>query len=124
MSLYKHLRSKRHSFANLLTENYVSQMTVFWRRALLDGAGTLDATLPLAFDYDLWLRFARRGPPVYIEEPTACFRWYRASKSGAQFEQQLRENAVIARYAAQRPWIPLRMRVYRLMARGRGQGRS
>lgn len=34
VSLYKHLRAQRHSFENLLTENYVSQMTAFWRRSV------------------------------------------------------------------------------------------
>jgi glycosyltransferase involved in cell wall biosynthesis len=128
VGLYKHLRARRHSFDNLLTENYVSQMTAFWRRSVHDEVGYLDPELKLAFDYDLWLRLAHRGPPLYLDERLACFRWYPTSKSGAQFEAQFREDAeVAARYAGQRPWLALRKRakniaivsIYRMMAAGR-----
>ena len=128
VSLYKHLRSRRHSLDNLLLENYVSQMTVFWQRRVLDSIGYLDPTLPLAFDYDLWLRLARRSDPIYLDAPLACFRWYEASKSGSQFEAQLREAAAAAaRQADDRPRALQRirrrtdviLRAYRLMALGR-----
>jgi len=122
---YKHFRAKRHTFESLLIENYVNQMTVFWRRSLLEAVGTLDPQFPLAFDYELWLRFARRSPPVYIDQPQACFRWYEASKSGANFEAQFRENSLVAeKYAAGRRSLVWRNRlmgtaiaaVYRVMA--------
>ena len=97
---YKDFRSKRHTFERLLTENYVSQMTTFWRRPILDEVGYLDPSIKLAFDYDLWLRLARRGAPVYIPTPTACFRIYETSKSGAGYALQMRETAdIAARYA-------------------------
>lgn len=112
VSLYKHLRARRHTFENLLTENYVSQMTAFWRRSLHDEVGYLDETLSLAFDYDLWLRLARRVEPVYVEDRLACFRWYPSSKSGSSFEAQFREDVrVAARYAPPgRPWLRWRKR--------------
>ncbi len=125
VSLYKHIRAQRHSFENLLTENYVSQMTAFWRRSIHEEVGYLDPTLKLAFDYDFWLRLARRGAPLYLQERIGCFRWYPSSKSGAQFEAQFREDAEIAaRYAGHRPWVLLRKRAknmaivgaYQLMA--------
>jgi glycosyltransferase involved in cell wall biosynthesis len=128
VSLYKHVRASRHSFENLLTENYVSQMTAFWRRSVHDEIGYLDPSLKLAFDYDLWLRLARRGPPIYFPERTACFRWYPSSKSGSQFEAQFREDAEIAaRHAGERRWVLLRKRAknvaivsaYRVMALAR-----
>jgi len=129
ISLYKHWRARRHTLERLLTENYISQMTAFWRRRAMDAVGPLDPSLKLAFDYDLWLRLARLGPPIYLGgAPLACFRWYEASKSGSQFEQQFREDtAVAARYAGHRPGVMLRkrfknavfVRVYRLLAAGR-----
>lgn len=107
ISLYKHVRSLRHSFDNLLTENYVSQMTAFWRRSAWDAVGPLDPSAGLAADYDLWLRLARRGPPLYLRgAPLACFRWYETSQSGSQFERQFREDAAVAaRYAGGRARI-------------------
>jgi glycosyltransferase involved in cell wall biosynthesis len=125
---YKHFRAKRHTFETLLIENYVNQMTVFWRRSLLEAVGVLDPRFPLAFDYELWLRFARRGAPIYIDEPQACFRWYEASKSGSNFKAQLRENSLAAeKYAGGRRTLVWRNRltgaaiaaVYRLMALAR-----
>jgi glycosyltransferase involved in cell wall biosynthesis len=126
VSLYKHMRARRHSFENLVTENYVSQMTAFWRRSVHDHIGFLDPSLHYAFDYDLWLRLARRSAPLYLPQRLACFRWYPTSKSGAMFEHQFREDAeVAARYAADKPIALLRKRVktqaivgiYRALAR-------
>lgn len=129
ISLYKHLRARRHSFENLLTENYVSQMTCFWRRSLHEHVGYIDPTLKLAFDYDLWLRFAQRGDPIYLDDRLACFRWYETSKSGANFRAQFAEDiAVATRYAPRgKPWVLWRKRIkstgivgtYKLMSRFR-----
>ena len=125
---YKDLRARRYSFEALLTENFISQMTVFWRRSLLGELGYLDPQFPLAFDYELWLRFARRSAPVYIRQPQACFRWYAASKSGANFEAQFAENDAAAfTYIAGQGSLLRRRRsrnslfvaVYRVMAAGR-----
>ena len=96
VTAYKHFRSRRHTLENFLTENYISQMTVFWRRSIQDAIGYLDPEIKYAFDYDLILRLAHRSGPVYIEEPTACFRWYSTSKSGGGFVVQMTETAEIA----------------------------
>jgi glycosyltransferase involved in cell wall biosynthesis len=40
---YKDFRARRHSFENLLTENYINQMTAFWRRSVHDQVGYLDS---------------------------------------------------------------------------------
>jgi glycosyltransferase involved in cell wall biosynthesis len=103
ISSYKHRLSLRYSYRRLLTENFISQMTVFWRREALDRLGApplLDTQLQLAFDYDLWLRLGRLGAPAYIARPTACFRWRPDSLSGARFERQFEEDfQVSCRYA-------------------------
>ena len=99
ISAYKHYRSRRHTLERFLTENYVSQMTVFWRRALHDEIGFLDPDIRYAFDYDLFLRLAERGAPLYIEDPIACFRWYATSKSGGGFVVQMTETVEIASHS-------------------------
>ena len=96
ISAYKNFRARRHSLENLLTENYVSQMTTFWRRGVHDQIGYLDESLKLAFDYEFWLRLAKRGAPVYLEDRIACFRWYETSKSGANYKRQFEEDSEIA----------------------------
>jgi glycosyltransferase involved in cell wall biosynthesis len=106
ISTYKDWCSRHYSFARLLSENFVSQMTVFWRRALLDEVGYLDQHLHLAMDYDLWLRLAQRSDPVYISESIACFRWYASSKSGSSFREQFAVECTLARrYAPERHWL-------------------
>jgi glycosyltransferase involved in cell wall biosynthesis len=112
VSLYKHYRCRHHSFDNLLTEDYVSQMTAFWRRSVHQEIGYLDPALDLSFDYDWFLRLARRGAPVYIEEPVACFRVYETSKSGAGFARQFRQIAEVATRhgASDDAWLQTRMR--------------
>ena len=99
ISAYKHYRSKNHSLAAFLTENYVSQMTVFWRRGLHDEIGYLDPEIRYAFDYDLFLRLAQRTSPLYLEDPIACFRWYATSKSGGGFVVQMTETVEIASHS-------------------------
>jgi glycosyltransferase involved in cell wall biosynthesis len=89
---YKNHRARRHDLASLLVENYVSQMTVFWRRSLQERVGLLDEGLRYTFDYDLWLRFARESPPLFLEETLAAFRWHPATKSGSSFERQFEED--------------------------------
>ena len=105
VSLYKHFRASRHSFDNLLTENYVSQMTAFWRRSVHEEIGYINPSLNLAFDYDLWLRLAKRSDPLYIPERLACFRWYPSSKSGAGFHKQFQEDEAVAQsHAGNKRW--------------------
>lgn len=119
ISLYKHWRCKRYSFGRLLTENFISQMTVFWRRELLEEIGYLDQSLDYAFDYDYWLRLAGRSEPVYISRHQACFRWYATSKSGAGFREQFREDFEVARKHAGRRRLALfhkRLKTARMLA--------
>ncbi len=93
ITAYKHFRAQRYSLQGLLTENFVSQMTVFWRRGVHEEVGFLDDTYKFAFDYDFWVKLAERSDPLYLPEPIACFRWYETSKSGEGFVIQMTETA-------------------------------
>ena len=125
LAAYKDFRSRRHTFERLLLENYVSQMTVFWRRELMERVGLLDESLHYTFDYDLWLRFAKEEPPLFMEQALAAFRWHAGSKSGSGFERQFSEDyAVFLRHAPPSSALRLRKRLrswrivlaYRLLA--------
>ena len=124
VAAYKDFRARRHRFETLLVENYVSQMTVFWRRSLMDRVGMLDPSLRYTFDYDLWLRFARVAPPLWLDRTLAAFRWHVSSKSGSAFEAQFAEDhRVFLRHAPEGRALRLRKRlrtaqilaVYRLL---------
>ncbi len=112
VAAYKDFRARRHRIEQLLVENYVSQTTVFWRRSLQDRVGTLDGSLRYTFDYDLWLRFSRIAPPLFLERTQAAFRLYPTSKSGSSFEAQFAEDyEVFLRHAPPRRWLRLRKRL-------------
>ncbi len=96
ISTYKRFQAKRYSRPRLLANNFISQMTVFWRHDVMESIGYLDESLPLAFDYDYWLRLSRLGEPAYVPQILAAFRWYSTSKSGANVSLQCREDLEIA----------------------------
>ena len=115
ISAYKHWCASRYTYDRLVMENFISQMTVFARRNVLDEIGYIDPTLKLAFDYDLSLRLAKRGDPIYIPERQASFRWYETTKSGSSFEEQFREDyAVSLKHAPDRHWLLMRKRLKNL----------
>jgi glycosyltransferase involved in cell wall biosynthesis len=125
ISRYKDWRCRRYSYRSLLGENFISQMTVFWRREAMQAVGLLDDSLRFAFDYDFWLRLGRLGDPLYLQEKLAAFRWYETSKSGATFSKQFAEDyRVFLRHAPPDPLLRFRKRLrnsqivaaYRLMA--------
>ncbi len=112
VTAYKDRRCRRYSRRALLIENFVSQMTVFWRRSVHGRVGYLDASMRYSFDYEFWLRLAGLGDPVYIPEFQAAFRWYRASKSGSSFRSQFEEDlAASFRHAPPDPLLRLRKRI-------------
>lgn len=127
VSAYKHYRCMHHTFDNFLTEDYVSQMTAFWRRSAQDEIGLIDESIKFAFDYEFFLRLAKRGAPIYIEQPTACFRWYPESKSGGGYVVQMTETVDVARRYNPSAWTRVRanakklgiINVYRALALGR-----
>jgi glycosyltransferase involved in cell wall biosynthesis len=92
VTAYKDFRCRHYTRRALLVENFVSQMTVFWRRSAMERVGLLDASLRYSFDYEYWLRLSALGDPIYLPERLAAFRWYTASKSGANFERQFGED--------------------------------
>jgi glycosyltransferase involved in cell wall biosynthesis len=116
MSQYKHFRCKRHTFHKLLLgENYISQMTAFWRRSVHDEIGYLDPRHDLSFDYDFFLRLAKRGDPIYLDDTIAAFRWYDASKSGEGFVRQLAQATEIAlAFGEHDAWMTARTHAKRL----------
>lgn len=96
ITAYKNLRMRRFSYCRLLTENWISQMGVFWRRSAHDQVGPFRDDLHLTMDYEFWLRLGERWPGRFVDEYLAAFRWYPATKSGGAFEKQLDEELRVA----------------------------
>lgn len=85
VTAYKNAQARRWSVRRLLGRNFISQPATFFRRDLVEAVGPLDEALHYAMDYDLWLRFARVAPPVFVPRPLAAFRWHGGSKTGARY---------------------------------------
>lgn len=78
---YKNFSLRKFSYNRLLTENYISQPAVFFRKKSFLEIGELDTSLHYAMDYDLWLKLGRLSPPVIIHRYLASFRLHGSSKS-------------------------------------------
>ena len=78
---HKNRSGSAFSYHKLLTENYISQPAVFFRKKVIDQIGFLDPSLHYAMDYDLWLRLAELSVPIVVNEYLASFRMHRTSKS-------------------------------------------
>ena len=97
ISAYKNCLLRRYSLPLYLTQNFVSAPATFFRRAALEEIGGFDERYRISVDYDLQLRFARRGDPIVLDRDLACFRMVEGTLSMAGFETQFREHAEQAR---------------------------
>jgi GT2 family glycosyltransferase len=93
VTAYKNFLLRHYSFGLYLTNNFVSSPATFVRRDVIDEIGALDERFKYSADYDLWLRLARRGDPLYVEADVARFRMADDSLSITGFEQQFVEHA-------------------------------
>jgi len=94
----------------------VSAPATFFRRAALQALGGFDERYRISVDYDLQLRFARRGDPIVLERDLACFRMTEGTLSMSGFETQFREHAEQARRHGDGHRVPVL--VNRMTSRG------
>jgi glycosyltransferase involved in cell wall biosynthesis len=66
--------------------DWLPQETCFWRRGLFEQAGNVDPRMAFALDYDLFVRFMRKGKLARMNAFLGAFRWHEDSKSATQFE--------------------------------------
>lgn len=78
---YKNRRSGKFRFNRLLTENFLSQPAVFFKKEAFAKVGPLDLENHYAMDFDLWLAMAKLSPPVVVKDWLAAFRLHGNSKS-------------------------------------------
>ena len=96
ITIYKNIIWKKYSYFKLLKENFISQMTVFWKRELIEEFWYFDIDEHLCMDYEFWLRIGRKYNPIYIPEYIANFRFYHTSKSWSWFIKQFRRELFLA----------------------------
>jgi glycosyltransferase involved in cell wall biosynthesis len=94
---YKNLLLNRFSYGRLMTENYISQPAVFFRKKLVEEVGKLKKELRFAMDYDLWLRFGKLYPADVIGEYISDFRRHKGSLSENHTARQFAEEFQVAK---------------------------
>jgi glycosyltransferase involved in cell wall biosynthesis len=105
VTAYKNFFLRRYSFPLYLTHNFVSSPATFVKRGAYAEVGTFDKSFKYSMDYDVWLRLARRGRPIFIDAELASFRMAEGSLSMSGFETQFVEHYESARpYAAEHPF--------------------
>lgn len=87
------------------------QPASFWKRAAFEQTGGFDPSLQFCFDYDMFLRFARRQTLDRISEFLACFRVHEKSKTSTLQSVCEKENRMLW----EKHGRPQRSRLYRMM---------
>ncbi len=96
ITFYKNIIWKKYSYKKLLTENFISQMTVFWKREVMIELWYIDEKHHLCMDYEYWLRLGKKYKPIYINKYIANFRFYHTSKSWSMFSKQFQQELKVA----------------------------
>ena len=74
-----------------------TQPASFWRRQAFFEVGGFDASLRFCFDYDMYLRLAKRHPFGRLKEFLAGFRVHEASKTSTISDVMRAENELLWR---------------------------
>lgn len=96
ITMYKNFIWKKYSYSKLLSENFISQMTVFWKKEVMDELWYIDIDNHLCMDYEYWLRLWKKYEPLYINKYLSGFRFYHTSKSGSMFWKQFSQELEVA----------------------------
>jgi len=97
---YKNHLLRHYNYRRLLQENFISQMSVFWKKSFGQSLSRhnqlLDCRLRYAMDYDLWLRMGNLSNPYVLPECLAAFRIHGNSITYANRVAQFREQYRVA----------------------------
>jgi len=78
---------------HLYSSGWIQQESTFWRRELWQqGGGTIDETMTLALDFELWSRFFCHSPLAVVQAPLGCFRFHNGQRSRAFMERYVAEG--------------------------------
>ena len=69
------------SISNLLRRCCICQPSVFFDKRLIEIAGNLDTSYDMALDYELWLRFSKSTPFLYLPATLSASRLYETNKT-------------------------------------------
>lgn len=102
---YKNFLLREYQPWTLITINYISQMSTFWRRSAQEKIGLFSVDHHLVMDYDYWLRLQKLGRPIIVRQDLSAFRIHQMTKSTNRYIQQFRESAKVAMGATNNPLL-------------------
>jgi O-antigen/teichoic acid export membrane protein/glycosyltransferase involved in cell wall biosynthesis len=82
----------------MFRNNFVCFSSAMVRRSVFEVVGSFDEKLPLAVDYDLWLRVARRYRFDYVDKPLVKYRTGHANLSRRAEERLLTALGIMDRF--------------------------
>lgn len=112
ITAYKNFWLKNYSLNTLLIINYISQMTVFFRKKAFNDAGPFDIKQHYCLDYDYWLRLGKKFKPGIIDEYLGSFRIVPFAKSSTGFTKQFKDEYNVAEKHTKNPLILLFHKVH------------
>jgi glycosyltransferase involved in cell wall biosynthesis len=99
------LKYRRLSFEDLLCFQIVGQPSVFFRRAALEKAGPLDASLHFLLDHHLWIRIAQQGKILHVPQTWSAARYHAEAKNRAKAAEFGREAFRILDWVKSQPGL-------------------
>lgn len=82
-------------YQRLLSANFIPQPAVFWKRSAGEKIGLWDESVPLAADYEYWLRLGNSWKPKYIDRPLALYNLHPEQATRTQFREQQSDAQII-----------------------------
>ena len=108
IKMYKNFKLKNYNFKNLITENFIPTMSVFWKKSINKDIGYWDPNIINCNDYDLWLRIAKKYNPIIINKNLSFFRIHQNNASQKNFGKTLREAYKVSkRYFNNNLWLKI-----------------
>lgn len=95
------LRYDQLTLEDLLCFQIIGQPAVFFRREALERAGALDPSYHFLLDHHLWLRIARQGQILHVDQTWAAARYHAEAKNRARAAEFGREAFRILDWAQQ-----------------------
>lgn len=97
ITAYKNLLLKFYSYPLLLTENFICQPAVFFKRDVLEEYGYFAEDQHYVMDYEYWLRLGRKETPIILSDYIASFRRFAGTKSNSGYLKQFKDDRNVAK---------------------------
>ncbi|MBI1915861.1 MAG: glycosyltransferase [Planctomycetes bacterium] len=98
----KRLLYRGNVLPEMFQENFICFSSVMVRRAVFEEVGLFDETIPMAIDYDLWLRVGLRYRFDYVDASLVKYRTGHANLSRREEERQLIVVGIMRRFLDER----------------------